>query len=289
MLSEAIAAELAGALGEEPRAAIPVTGGDINDAYRLDLGSGAAFVKYRAGAKPADFAAEAAGLRWLADARAVPIPAVLGVGEAEAWLALEWIERGGVADAETLGRGLAELHRSGAPSHGALPPDSPDAVLRVGSVELSAATAESWPQLYAEGRLQPLVARARDLGTLTANDADAVDRVCERIDALAGPAEPPARLHGDLWGGNVLAGTDGSYRLIDPAAYGGHREIDLAMLRLFGNPGERLFSAYDETYPLADGHLERVALWQLFPLLIHAVLFGGAYGASAGHAAREYL
>ena len=117
-------------------------------------------------------------------------------------------------------------------------------------------------------------------GTLSAAGARAVERVCERIADLAGPPEPPARLHGDLWGGNVLAGADGRARLIDPAAYGGHREVDLAMLRLFGAPSERVFAAYDEAAPLADGHDERVALWQLFPLLVHAALFGGSYGAS---------
>jgi fructosamine-3-kinase len=113
--------------------------------------------------------------------------------------------------------------------------------------------------------------------------------VCERIADLAGPPEPPARLHGDLWGGNVLAGADGRARLIDPAAYGGHREVDLAMLRLFGAPSERVFAAYAEAAPLADGHDERVALWQLFPLLVHAALFGGSYGASVERAAVRYV
>jgi fructosamine-3-kinase len=105
---------------------------------------------------------------------------------------------------------------------------------------------------------------------------------------LAGPAEPPARLHGDLWGGNVLGGADGRAWLIDPAAYGGHREVDLAMLRLFGSPGPRVFDAYAEASPLAPGHEDRVGLWQLFPLLVHAVLFGGGYGSSAEAAARRY-
>jgi fructosamine-3-kinase len=99
------------------------------------------------------------------------------------------------------------------------------------------------------------------------------------MDELAGPPEPPARLHGDLWSGNVIAGADGRARLVDPAAHGGHREVDLAMLRLFGGPSERCFAAYDEAAPLAPGHADRVALFQLLPLLVHAVLFGGSYGA----------
>ena len=120
-------------------------------------------------------------------------------------------------------------------------------------------------------------------GDVTDPDVD------ERIGELAGPPEPPARLHGDLWGGNVLAGADGRARLIDPAAYGGHREVDLAMLRLFGAPSQRVFAAYEEAAPLTDGHEERVALWQLFPLLVHAALFGGHYGASVERAARRYV
>src|SRR6185503_15289651 len=87
---------------------------------------------------------------------------------------------------------------------------------------------------------------------------------------LAGPPEPPARLHGDLWSGNVLWGRDGTAWLIDPAAYGGHREVDLAMLRLFGSPGRHFLDAYEERFPLASGHEERVELYQLFPLLVHA-------------------
>ena len=204
---------------------------------------------------------------------------------------------------EELGRGLAALHAAGAPEFGApppgapTPPASPDAdaapppraPLRIGELSLPNDPAPDWPTFYARRRLEPLVALCLERGTLSASGARAVERVCERIGDLAGPAEPPARLHGDLWGGNVLAGADGRARLIDPAAYGGHREVDLAMLRLFGAPSERVFAAYDEVTPLADGHRERVELWQLFPLLVHAALFGGSYGASVERAAVRYV
>ena len=112
--------------------------------------------------------------------------------------------------------------------------------------------------------------------------------MCARIHELAGPPEPPARLHGDLWSGNVLWGRDGRAWLIDPAAYGGHREVDLAMLRLFGSPGQAFLDAYEERFPLAPGHEERVELYQLFPLLVHAALFGGGYPAGAERVARRY-
>jgi fructosamine-3-kinase len=272
------------------RDASVVAGGSINDAWRVELESGAvAFVKSRPDASVADFQSEAAGLRWLADAGA-PVPRVLAVGEFEPWLALEWIETAplGPEEAERLGHDLAALHQAPAPAFGALPPGSPDDVVRIGSVRLSIEERAAWSETYARDLVLPLLQRARDRETLTAADAEAIESACDRLAELAGPEEPPARLHGDLWGGNVLGGEDGRGWLIDPAAYGGHREIDLAMLRLFGAPSERILAAYDEAHPLAAGHAERVALWQLLPLLVHAVLFGGSYGRAAGEAARRY-
>lgn len=286
----AVAEAVGAALGSRVVAAERVSGGSINEASRLRLGSGdSVLVKTRPRASTAEFAAEAAGLRWIADGGAA-VPRVLGHVDGAPWLALEWIEPGTLSanGADELGRGLAALHRSGASAHGSLPPGSPDGTLRLGSVELAMAEGAAWPALYAERMLRPLVRRALDLDRLSEADAKAVESACERIDDLAGPDEPPSRLHGDLWGGNVLADEDGRGVLIDPAAYGGHREVDLAMLRLFGAPSERIFAAYGEAHPLAAGHAERVGLWQLLPLLIHAVLFGGSYGASAGEAARRY-
>jgi fructosamine-3-kinase len=143
--------------------------------------------------------------------------------------------------------------------------------------------APTWAAFYAAARLLPLVAPAR----LSAAGARAVEAVCERLPEPVRTPEPPARLHGDLWSGNVLASGGRPY-LVDPAAYGGHREVDLAMLALFGAVPARTLAAYEEVWPLADGWTERVALWQLFPLLVHAALFGGSYVGSAERVAREY-
>jgi len=295
----ALAAAVARAAGAEVTGGSRASGGSINEAWALELaGGGRAFVKTRADAAPGEYATEAAGLGWLAQADAVALPRVLAVGEGDGprFLALEWIDAGRLdaAGEEALGRGLAALHAAGAPDFGAPPPGAPApagtrAALRIGELSLPNDPAPDWPTFYARSRLEPLVALCLKRGTLSASGARAVERVCARIDDLAGPAEPPARLHGDLWGGNVLAGADGRARLIDPAAYGGHREVDLAMLRLFGAPSERVFAAYDEAAPLADGHRERVELWQLFPLLVHAALFGGSYGASVERAAVRYV
>ena len=176
---------------------------------------------------------------------------------------LERIPTGTLTSAgeEGLGRMLATVHAAGAPAFGSLP--APGRFF-VGRCELESPESDDWNRYYLEHRCLPL-ARRIEL-------ADVVERVV--VDA---PAELPARLHGDLWTGNVLADQDGRPWLIDPAAYGGHREMDLAMLDLFGPFPSRTIAAYQEVAPLADGWRERIALWQLFPLLVHAVLFGGGY------------
>jgi fructosamine-3-kinase len=277
---------LAAALGQEVAELTPVAGGDLNDAYRVTLAGGTrVFVKTARDAAPDSYAAEAAGLRWLAEPGALAVPEVLAVDER--FLALEWVDGGGRPDGAALGRGLAAVHRAGAPGPGALPPGV-EGALRLGPLTLPNAPAASWPAFYAENRLRPLARMAADRGALDDGGVRAVEAVADRIAELAGPDEPIARLHGDLWSGNVHAGADGRPWLIDPAAYGGHREVDLAMLALFGAPGRAFSSAYDEVWPRADGHPERVDLWQLFPLLVHAVLFGGGYGATATRAARRY-
>jgi fructosamine-3-kinase len=274
------------ALGRRVAGARRVAGGDINDAWLAELDDGArVFVKSRDDAAPGEYATEAAGLAWLADA-GVPVPHVLAVHEdAPRFLALAWIEAGRLdaAGEEALGRDLAALHAARADPFGCAPPGAPHPGLRLGALTLPAATSDDWPSFYAEHRLLAVLPHAG----LDAAGRRAVETVAARLPELAGPAEPPARLHGDLWSGNVLAGADGRARLIDPAAHGGHREIDLAMLQLFGRPSSRTLAAYTEARPLAAGHEERVVLWQLFPLLVHAALFGGSYRAAAADAARR--
>jgi len=279
-----VAAAVARALGRPVRSERRTGGGDINDAWRVELEDGAtAFVKTRADAPAGEYPAEAAGLRWLAEPGALGVPEVLGVLDEPGTrlLALEWLDPGPPGDEAALGRGLAAVHAAGAPAFGGPEP------ARIGPLVLPNDPAPSWAEFYAQRRLLPLLGPARDRGALSRAGVEAVERVCGRIGDLAGAPEPPARLHGDLWSGNVLWSGGRPY-VIDPVAYGGHREVDLAMLRLFGAPGPRLLAAYEEVAPLAPGHEQRVELWQLFPLLVHAVLFGGSYGAAAERAARRY-
>ncbi|WP_166020545.1 fructosamine kinase family protein [Streptomyces chilikensis] len=233
--------------------------------------------------------AEAAGLRWLAEPGAVRVPVVHGWDDR--WLVSDRVTEGGPgpAAASRFGRALAALHASGAPAFGAAPPDGPVEAY-IGAAPMRNARGGDWPAWYAEHRVLPYLRRAVDGGTLRAAEAAVVERVCARLPELSGPPEPPARLHGDLWNGNVLWGADGEAWLIDPAAHGGHRETDLAMLQLFGCPHlERVLAGYDEAAPLAGGWRRRVPLHQLFPLLVHTVLFGRGYAEQTLTAARAAL
>lgn len=251
-----------------PEDAVAIGGGSINRAYRCTWDGRPAFLKTRPGAT--EYADEARQLDWLRAAGSdLGVPEVLDVADDR--LVLVWVEEGGAPDPERLGRGLAQLHRAGADGLGAPWPYG------FGDLWLGNEDAPSWAVFYAERRLRPLGDRA----------GIDVEGVCARLAALV-PEEPVARLHGDLWSGNVLGDRDGRPWLVDPAAHGGHREVDLAMLRLFGAPPARFWDAYDEVWPRADGHEERVELFGLLPLLVHAVLFGGSYVASARRIAQRF-
>lgn len=257
----------------------PIAGGDINEAYAARLANGRdVFVKTHRQPPPGMYAAEAAGLGWLA-AGPLRVPSVLAFDDRA--LALEWLsigERGAGFD-EALGRGLAQLHALGAPMFGHHRPSF------LATLPQDNTGARDVASQWIDRRVGPLCTRARELG--------AMPDVRARLEQLRardvwGPREPPARLHGDLWWGNVVA-VEGAPCLIDPAVYGGHREVDLAMLALFGGVSETLIAAYHEVTPLAAGWRERVALWQLYPLAAHAVLFGGGYGARVTRILDDYL
>jgi len=267
-----------------------IGGGDINEAYRLRLADGTeAFVKTRFDSHPGEYQLEAEALAWLVEPGAVRTPRVLEVDDA--YLVLEWVPPGSLSEegAEELGRGLAETHLAGASRFGDFCEGADgEAISRFGSLQLPNDPTEDWATFYAERRLRPLARLAQERGALETRGVQAVERVADRMSELAGPPEPPSRLHGDLWGGNVMPDDQGRGWLIDPSSYGGHREIDLAMLRLFGSPSPRILAAYEEAAPLAEGWRERVELYQLLPLLVHALLFGGSYRSAAERAAMAY-
>ena len=277
---------LKAAVGDAVGAAVadarPLSGGDINQAFEVTLAGGRRlFVKTNARSPRGMFAAEARGLGWLAEAGALRIPAVVAVSPPDAreqFLALELIESGAPARDfdESLGRGLAALHRFGAPGFGL---DHDNFIGRLPQANAPLAGA-SWAEFYRARRLEPQLRLAADEGLASRRMRDGFDRLFAVLDDLVGRPEPPARLHGDLWGGNLLVDDRGAPCLIDPAVCGGHREIDLAMMRLFGGFGARVFAAYAEAWPLTEGYADRVPLYQLYPLMVHVNLFGGGYVGS---------
>ena len=261
-------------------------GGDVAVSFRAELADGrTVFAKTHASPPPEFFVAEAEGLRWLGAVGALPVPEVLAVSDDPALLVLEWIDEGGssTADGEAaFGRALADLHRAGAPSFGR------EDQRTTGSRRLPNEPCDSWVEFYAERRLRPLARMAADEGALAPDEVAGLESIADRLAELGGPVEAPARLHGDLWAGNRIVDRAGNSWLIDPAAHGGHREFDLAMMRLFGGFAPAVFAACDEVAPLASGWEDRVALHQLAPLTVHAVKFGGGYVGAASSAISRY-
>ena len=265
-----------------------VRGGDVAAAFRVELADGTRlFAKTHPSPPLGFFSTEAASLSWLRDADAVPVPNVVvvsdGTESAPAFLILEWIDEGRpvAATERSLGTALAALHDAGAPFFGRADRRT------TGSRGLPNDPSPTWPVFYATCRLLPLARLARDGGALPDATIDRLEHVAgslERFDT----GEPPARLHGDLWAGNRLVDTSGRSWLIDPAAHGGHREFDLAMMRLFGGFSADCFAAYDERHPLTSGWEERVPLHQIAPLVVHAIKFGGSYVAAATAAITRY-
>jgi fructosamine-3-kinase len=276
--------------------------------YRASLADGrVVFVKAAMGGQGAALTgsalrAEARGLEWLNEAGAVPVPGVAGCDEST--LVISWVQAGAAdaASAGRFGRDLALMHAAGADRFGApwpgfiaslpLPNDGPAAGESAAAGQGGGLAGEgtgAWPGWYASQRLLPYLRRAADAGTLGPAQVRPVEAVMARIADLAGPAEPPSRIHGDCWSGNVLW-SGGRGWLIDPAAHGGHRETDLAMLALFGAPFlDRILASYHEAAPLAAGWRARVPLHQLHPLLVHACLFGAGYAGPVAEAARAAL
>ncbi|MEM8705006.1 MAG: fructosamine kinase family protein [Actinomycetota bacterium] len=248
-------------------------GGDFAEAFVVDLADGGrVFAKTHRRPPEGFFTTEAFGLRWLREADSLPVPDVLAVFDDDpACLVLEWIEEGGRGDDASFGRQLARLHDAGAPAFGRTDGRT------TGSLALPNDPCDTWSEFYATRRLLPLARIAADRGALGSGAISRLEALADGLDRFGAADDAPARLHGDLWAGNRLVDRSGRSWLIDPAAHGGHREFDLAMMRLFGGYGAEAFVAYDEVAPLADGWQRRIDLHQMAPLVVHAVKFGGGY------------
>lgn len=287
-----VEATLAERLGGSVRIArsVSVGGGCISPVARLELRSGDRYFLKRdgPGLPPDLLAAEARGLHQLAEADAVRVPAVVGLDPSDppAWLLLEWLEPGTATPASwrRLGRDLAALHRCRAARFGAARDNF------VGPLPQRNTSADDWAEFWATRRLEPQLRTAMDSGALGDDVRSAFDRLFARLPELLAPADDdgPSLLHGDLWNGNVHVMDDGTPAVIDPSVYHGHREVDLAMAELFGGFGAGFLDAYREAWPLREGYSPaRRAAYQLYYLLVHVNLFGGAYVASTRRALQE--
>lgn len=250
--------------------------------------------KTRPGAPPAYYRIEAAGLDWLRVPAGPPVPEVLTVAADRLVLQRVSTLAPTAAGCEDFGRRLALLHQHPA-SFGCAPAGVQQSSGYIADLPLPFGRWDDFGTFYAEARVAPYVRVLADGGGLGGSSAATfealIDALSDPSSGVSGPGEPASRIHGDLWSGNVLWGADPDNGqvtgwLIDPAAHGGHRETDLAMLALFGLPGlDHVLAGYDQVAPLAPGWRSRTALHQVHPLLVHAVLFGGGYLARARSAA----
>lgn len=286
MIDAALRAAVEDLLGAKVGRAEAARGGCINEAAILHLADGrTAFAKWNASSPPGMFAAEARGLELLRRAGGVRVPEVFGAGtvsDGTSFLLMENVtaprmsqRHAGNFD-EVLGRGLADIHRSHAERFG-LEWDN-----TIGPTPQVNTPADDWAEFFAERRIRPLVRLLHDSGVVDRAFVARAERFCGRLPSLLPPSgEPPSLLHGDLWGGNVLRGGDGTPVLIDPAVYYGDREADLAMTELFGGFSAAFRAAYEEAWPLREGYRERRDLMNLYHILNHYLLFGGGYGSQA--------
>ena len=257
----------------------PVHGGDINRCYSLYGHDSKYFLKVNdAGQYPGMFEKEANGLHALLESCTLTIPRVIkhGTINQEQYLLMEWIERGSPQPDfwKKFGEGLALLHQNLQSCFGWVEDNY------IGSLPQRNEKFNTWHSFYAECRIMPLVTILNDTGMFSKQDVTMAESFCKILDQLF-PPEPPALLHGALWNGNYIITASGNPALVDPSVYCGHREMDIGMTQLFGGFDQRFYRAYDEVYPLEKDWQQRLPLTQLYPLLVHAVLFGGHYVGSA--------
>ncbi|MEZ4829474.1 MAG: fructosamine kinase family protein [Bacteroidia bacterium] len=279
---EAIATQL----GISIVSAQAVSGGCIHNAREIKTRDRSYFLKFNHIGQLSNFQAEVSGLTRLKNTEEVVVPEVIGTGEAEsyAWLVLGFVRQESRAPRywEKLGWQLAALHRHTDAEFGL------DENNFIGALPQQNGRHSQWLDFFREERIRPMLKMAVDRRELGRSTAGYFELLFTRIENFF-PAEPPALLHGDLWGGNILTGENGLPVLIDPAVYYGHREAELAFMTLFDSIPQQFYEAYDEVYPLTPGFRDRFDILNLYPLLVHVNLFGGGYTSAVERILRRYI
>jgi len=272
MIPEHIKSKIEGELNVEITSTRPQSGGDINQAAILNFENGySRFLKWNDSAPEHMLETEAKGLELLSDADTeLIIPEVILIGKD--FLLLSLIESG-TENSDSgfqFGVQLAKLHQHSSEKFG-LDHDN-----YIGKLPQRNHTHKNWTEFFIQERVEPQIKLGIDSGKFSNSLADKVESLVSVVDHLF-PDEPPALLHGDLWSGNYMFSKNGKASIYDPAVYYGHREMDLAMTRLFGGFSNNFYRGYSSEYPLEDGFEERIQLCNLYPILVHANLFGGGY------------
>jgi fructosamine-3-kinase len=253
----------------------PEFGGNINESFRIGTSQGNFFLKRNDATKYPDmFRHEAAGLNLLKTSTAFKIPEVILWGETDeyAFIVIEYIRKENNTPAfwKAFGHNLANMHKQTSETFGLHHSNY------IGSLNQSNTRKQSWTDFFVSERLVPMVSMAHEAGKLDIDTVKKFEKLCFKMNELF-PAEIPALLHGDLWTGNYMCTQGDAPAIFDPAVYYGHREMDLAMMHLFGGFHADTYKAYQEIYPLENGWKQRVDLCNLYPLLVHVNLFGGNY------------
>ena len=264
-----------------------VYGGSINETYRLQTTTGPYFLKINeADQFPSLFVSEVQGLALLREAGELAVPDVIAQGEVNdtTFLLMQYIasEEADGNFQSRFGRALACMHRHSNASFGL------DHGNYIGILPQQNTPHKDWIEFLVQNRFGPLVKMARERGKIGSGDVLRFERLYGKLSNLV-PAEMPALLHGDLWKNNYIASENGRAVLIDPAVYYGHREMDVAMTKLFGGFDRDFYSAYNAEEPLELGWEERVDLCNLYPLLVHLNLFGGSYAERVHAVLRKYV
>lgn len=263
-----------------------VSGGSINDAYKLETSSGTFFLKTNSASRfPKMFEAETQGLKLLSASEfTIPKPITTATLENDQFILMEWIEKGVPKEKfwDEFGRSLAKLH-SLSNQHFGLDHNN-----YIGSLPQSNSENETWADFYRSKRLLPQMKLAENNGRLTSGMKRGFDALFQELENIF-PKEKPSLVHGDLWSGNMMVAANGSPCIFDPAVYYCNRETDLAMMALFGGFGDSWVEAYNEVYPLENGWRDRIPIGQLYPLMVHVNLFDGGYGSDVESILRKFV